>query len=430
VAPYIARISFCSIPYLSLLWKARSMSKQQEQLSSLKQLITNCIEKGSAISDAIEFRYEESGGIGVFATSSCSKGNTLISIPLSLCLTSNAVVTYEKLSIVFENEERKQLVDFPDEVLAIGLMYSLTNAFDVDCPWRYHVATLPRSFNTTIFWSEEEMNELRGHNVFHLTNMLKKRISDDFDRIYSPLITAFPSLFGNIDLDIYIWALSIVYSRALDITVEDEGENEKEKENEDQVTTSSKHERVIVPVLDMLNHNPSVASSAYETFLYDQSSKTVNYLCSIDVLENDQLFAVYGNYCNAKLLYTYGFVIMQNPVKAIDLWTRVPPSSPNYEVKQEILQSHPLTANQTYDFSGTIRSNYVSLSLLATIRVIQATTDELTNASNAFEGKMISVRNELATYSSLKELIKMRMKAETAQVIRDDCFLGIFSCYL
>lgn len=84
----------------------------------------------------------------------------------------------------------------------------------------------------------------------------------------------------------------------------------------------------------------------------------------------------------------------------------------------QILQNHDLTKNQTYDFAGTIRDKYISPALLATIRVIQATSEELQgeHVQRAFEGKMLSVRNEEAAYRSLAALLTARMRVETAEV--------------
>jgi hypothetical protein len=382
---------------------AQENKSESAALRNLKLLIADTLEKGASIKDEIEFREEASSGVGVFASTPFPKGTTLISIPYSLCLTLASVKEYPKLSYIFV--DNPGLLQYPDEVLAIGLMYALMNE-DADCPWKNHVKTLPKTFNTTLFWSDEEMNELKGHNVYHLTNMLNQRISSDFESIHQPLMENYPEILSNIDLDTYAWALSVVYSRSLDITRD--GQNE----------------RVIVPVLDMLNHSPFVAGSASETFQYDEKTETINYSCSIDLQAGDQCFAVYGHYPNAKLLFTYGFVVPHNPVKAIDLWTRVTPSTSNSEMKAKLLQENQLTRVQTYDFTGTIGPHYVSNRLLATIRVIQAESDEIPMIDNAFRGKMISVRNELASYTSLKNLIKLRLKPEIAEVICSE-ILGI-----
>lgn len=364
-------------------------------MEAIQLLIKSSLQQGAIISDLLEFRDDPGSGVGVFVSDRCDQGTVLISIPRKLCVSAESIMNYSVLKPIFS--EFPSLVEMPDEVLALGLIYAFANN-DEECPWYNHVKTLPRSFNTTLFWSEEEMNELKGHNVFHLTNMLKRQVLNDFQAIYLPIFNSHPELFQNLDIDIYVWALSIVYSRSLDITIQNETQ------------------RIIVPVLDMLNHSPFAAETSHDTFNFDEDLDVVQYRTASELKANDQCFAVYGHYPNSKLLYTYGFVVPHNPIRAIDLWTRVTPSTQDSQYKQKLLQENELTRNQTYDFKGTIRSNYVSPALLATIRVIQANPSEYPDIENAFQGMMVSVRNELATYTSLKELLRLRLKADQAQV--------------
>ncbi len=104
----------------------------------------------------------------------------------------------------------------------------------------------------------------------------------------------------------------------------------------------------------------------------------------------------------------------------MDLWTRPPPSTKLLERKVQLLQSHVLTANQTYDFSGTLREGYISSALLTTVRIIQCDESELqtlvSRMSSEESPKMISVRNEMATYTSLREIVQFKMRPEQAEV--------------
>eukprot|EP01037_Dinobryon_pediforme_P023755 gene23755-25304_t len=173
--------------------------------------------------------------------------------------------------------------------------------------------------------------------------------------------------------------------------------------------------RCIPPVLDMANHDPNLSALPSDALSFDPSSDSLQLKSVRELQPHDECTAVYGNYPNSKLLYTYGFVVHGNPHKAIDLWTKVTPTVYKAEMKQQILHSHPLTAVQTYDFSGTIREGFVSAALLATIRVIQATEEELPNIYKAFLGQMVSLRNEKASYVSLKNLLIARLNPETAE---------------
>jgi histone-lysine N-methyltransferase SETD3 len=373
------------------------VAEVSNELNALKNLIAYCLEKGSTISDDIEFKGDDHSGIGVFTSKECSKGDVLISVPLGICISVETISQYSKLNVIFE--DNPSILEYPDEVLAIGLMYAITNPEDTNCPWSQHVATLPRRFNTPLFWSEDELNDLKGHTLFHLSKMLSQRISSDFDSIHVPLSSNYPELLGRTDQDVYVWALSVVYSRALDIT-----------------RGSSEHLRVIVPVLDMLNHSPQAATSATDTFHFDEEKGEVQYRAGMALGSGEECLAVYGNYCNAKLLFSYGFAIRNNPVQAIDLWTRLSPQSFAADYKARLLSQEPLTApGQTFDFTGSLRPHFVHPRLLATVRVIQATADELPRVMNAFRGKIVSVRNETATYRAIKELVTLRLQPEQAE---------------
>mmetsp|Transcript_40965 Transcript_40965/g.52769 ORF Transcript_40965/g.52769 Transcript_40965/m.52769 type:complete len:202 (+) Transcript_40965:86-691(+) len=122
-----------------------------------------------------------------------------------------------------------------------------------------------------------------------------------------------------------------------------------------------------------------------------------------------QCFALYGQYSNAKLLYSYGFTLENNPFNGVDFWLKVPQSDPNFHYKQSLLQANPLTANQDYNFTGTLHGDGVSIALMATLRIIHlATQEEFNNASKAFSGK-VSPRNEAAAVSSLVGILKRKL---------------------
>jgi len=351
--------------------------------------------KGGLVNNRVEFVSSENEGFGVFASGPIKRGETLIQVPFSMCITVNKVVEFAGLKQVFE--DNAGLLDYPDEVLAIALMHGKLFP-ESACSWAKHSKMLPVDFNTTIFWSDAELEELKGNMVFHLTNMMKRQIDTDFNSIHKPLSETYPEVLGGVTKDLYMWALSIVYSRCLDITRGD------------------KDVRCIVPVLDMANHNPHTGAVPSDTFKYDDATDCVCLVAPTDLSKNGECYAVYGMYPNSKLLYTYGFVVLNNPTMAIDQWVRLPPACFGFDTKNAFLNSHALTRNQTYDFKGTLRPDYVSPALLATIRVIQADESELPHLIKATQGKMLSVRNEAATYVSLRNLIISRMDVERAQV--------------
>ena len=137
-----------------------------ENIARLKDLV---LLKGASIS-AVEFKRnsDEMGEWGVFTTASLDDTpSVLISIPFQQCISLDSIMN-SKLRIIID--ENPGLIDYQDELLAIALMHALSSA-DKDCPWSLHVKTLPKTFNTTLFWSDEELNELFDISQSELHNL-------------------------------------------------------------------------------------------------------------------------------------------------------------------------------------------------------------------------------------------------------------------
>jgi hypothetical protein len=365
--------------------------------SHIQDLIAHVTERGGKVSEKIKFVHNEESGTGIFAACAIASRAVLVTVPFSECISTESVMATRISEIV---NIRQGLLEYPDEVIALGLMYAATRDSDGQdsSPWMKHVKTLPKTYNTPLYWTEEELNEIKGHNVFHLTNLMKRQIQADWESLHQPLTEAYPDMLGDATIELYQWALSTVYSRAVGIH------------------RNGVYTRCIPPIVDMANHNPDAGSEAAETLSYDEVNETVSFINNTTKSAGDECFAVYGRYPNEKLLFTYGFVIPHSPIIAVDLWTRVTPSLSLAAEKQAILSGHELTREPTYDFEGTLRPGFVSSALLATIRIVQADAAELECAEAAFRGEMLSVRNETASYVSLRNLLLSGMQVNTAEV--------------
>lgn len=381
------------------------MSSFEDRSTSLLALIDYVSLNGGVINSSIDFvpstainskqsSLSVSTDYGIIATSDIGEKDLLISVPYHVCITTELIISSPLLKDLFD--VNPGLKDYPDEVLAIGLMHCRLYPLST-CAWKQHMEVLPETFNTTIYWTEEELAHLNGHVVHSLTKMMLRQIDTDFNTIHLPLSMEYPHILGGVTIELYKWALSIVYSRALEIT------------------RRQRHVRCIVPLLDLANHNPCSDKTSFDTFEYNDAVDAIQFVSSSVLRKGDECYAVYGMYPNSKLLYTYGFVVMNNPHRAIDLWVKVNATTYRAADKSYILQNHELTNNQSYDFKGTLRPNYVSPALLTTIRVIQADDDDMMNIERAYSGHMVSYRNEAATYTSLRNLIIARMKIDEAE---------------
>eukprot|EP01031_Cornospumella_fuschlensis_P034943 gene34943-42318_t len=179
----------------------------------------------------------------------------------------------------------------------------------------------------------------------------------------------------------------------------------------------------------------NIVSLPKDTFDYNEEKDTVIFKAGYEVAAGKEVYAVYGAYTNSQLLYTYGFVCLHNPYVQVDVWTKLVPTNSFYEEKMRLMERYRISSNfMTYDFKGTIRNTppHVTGTLLNVIRTIQcASIDELRGMEELLRGVgvggragsagvrwIVSVRNELATYNSLIELLQARMRPQDAETDR------------
>lgn len=382
-------------------------STKSTAMNSIQTLSHDVSLNGASLMTTLEFRYDDIKGFGIFTTIDLQPDSILIKLPYSLCLSVDMISCDFHLSKILK--ENPGLRDYPDEILALGIMYAQNPSNE--CEWSCHVQTFPKSLNSTMFWSDYELEELKCCNVFHITKMLQRQIKTDWENFHYPLTKDYPDLFQHHTLELYQHALAMVYSRAIGIR------------------RKNQYIRCIPPLIDMANHSIDAGIDASDAFYYDEKSNEIIFYNRIALKANDECCASYGNYSNSKLAHTYGFVIPHNPVRKVDLWTRVSTTTAFGERKQNLLNKYPLTSIQTYDFEGTIRNEYISPALLMTIRIIQCNEAELDILESRLLSvdnpeqclKMVSTRNELASYVSLKNLVIQKMTPDLAEVTSVYC---------
>ncbi|CAM9622374.1 unnamed protein product [Ectocarpus fasciculatus] len=373
---------------------------------------------------------EDLGGemsLSLLTGQALGKGEVIMSIPISLCMTVDSAAASE-LGVVLD--ANPSLVETPDEVLALHLMAEKRKG--EGSFWKQYLRTLPDDVDTPLRWlvegAEEEFGLLDGTMVGLLSRMMYSQVRKDWEELHLPLVEAHPEILGGVTFEDYLWAMSSIWSRSFDY-------------REPGPDGSSCSRRAMVPVINAANHDPSAAGSLSEMIEFQAqegglsigtgdrggAEGRLRVAAGRDYAAREQFFILYGRYSNAKLLYRhevfcrtevdisfgfYGFVLASNPYGGLDYWVRVPPTDPGFPWKQALLDEHPLTAAQAYDFSGTVRAGgWISPALLATVRVAQLTADERPMAEKAFEGKMVTPRNEAATLGAL--LAGLRRKLTT-----------------
>ncbi|KAH8083611.1 hypothetical protein HD553DRAFT_312778 [Filobasidium floriforme] len=221
--------------------------------------------------------------------------------------------------------------------------------------WSGYIKALPNTFQTPMFWTDEQIQELKGTDI--VDKIGRQSAEDTYNQKIKPVLQKYPDVFKrNASLSVQPFSLehfhiqgsrilsrsfSVPSSRAgrkkngrqeagagdtsmqtdgdvsmqtdegektLDLgdqtleTVNDENEDEPEEE-EDEEDDEDAEEEVMVPVADMLN-------AAYERdnarlFHEDDCLKMVT---TKAIAKGDQIFNTYGSPSNSYLLRKYGHV--------------------------------------------------------------------------------------------------------------------------
>nr|AKM76814.1 SET domain-containing protein [Melianthus villosus] len=293
-------------------------------------------------------------GFGFFASDDKSDG-VLVVVPLDLAITPMRVLQDPLIgpecSAMFEEGE----VD--DRFLM--MLFLTVEHLRKNSSWKPYFDMLPTSFGNTLWFTDDELLELKGTTLFKATELQKKKLHSLYEDKVKNLVEKLLSLDGNSGSEVcfedFLWANSVFWARALNIPLphsyvfppvlenqesyhpansssedfaNDSGGalvDREEKKNNKPVngeTSALIHNETIwveglVPGIDFCNHDLK-ASATWEV---DGTGSTTGVPSSMYLLSAGQgslqaekeIFISYGSKGNEELLYLYGFVIDNNP---------------------------------------------------------------------------------------------------------------------
>ncbi|KAF8379405.1 hypothetical protein HHK36_028840 [Tetracentron sinense] len=300
-------------------------------------------------------------GFGIFFDKDVGDGILLV-VPLDLAITPMRVlqdpVLGPKCRAMFEEGE----VD--DRFLMI--LFLTVERLRKNSSWKPYLDMLPTTFGNPLWFSDDELLELKGTTLYRATELQKKKLQSLYDEKVKDLVKGLlldEESESEVCFEDFLWANSIFWTRALNTPfphsyvfpqrLEEQGNcflclnkdsgastsqisggelhNGKGEESchvcglENQITeatsTSTQGETVwvegLVPGIDFCNHDLKAAA----TWEVDGTGLTTGVPFSMYLLSAEQIpFQLereisisYGNKGNEELLYLYGFVIDNNP---------------------------------------------------------------------------------------------------------------------
>ncbi|KKK14079.1 hypothetical protein P175DRAFT_0550824 [Aspergillus ochraceoroseus IBT 24754] len=246
-------------------------------------------------------------GRGVVAQADILEGEELFTIPRGLVLS-----TY--------NSKLKDLL--PQDVEELGPWLSLILVMIYECllgdqsAWAPYFKVLPQNFDTLMFWSPSELQELQGSAI--VDKIGKQSAEESILETIAPIIRSNPSLFPPIgglpsyDGDVGAQALlhlshimgSLIMAYAFDIEKPDDGDDERV--GEDGYLTDEEDEQSskgMVPLADMLNADGDRNNAR---LFQEEDSLAMKAIKPIKA--GEEIFNDYGEIPRADLLRRYGYV--------------------------------------------------------------------------------------------------------------------------
>ncbi|WOL19169.1 histone-lysine N-methyltransferase setd3 isoform X1 [Canna indica] len=304
-------------------------------------------------------------GFGVYSTAGNSGDGVVMVVPLDLAITPMRVLQDQfvgpRCRALFEEG------DVDDRFLV--MVFLMVERLRPKSVWKPYFDLFPSTFGSTVWFSEDDLAELKGTTLYRASLMQRKQLlalfNDKVKNLVEELLHCDEDFDRTIEVQFedFLWANSIFWTRALNIpfprsyvfpeSLEGQGKNSS-PHNSDMGTaatgipgetsfhalsgTNEDHTPVdnekvdgtsklanaeivwvegLIPGIDFCNHGLRAAA----TWEVDSSGIVTGIPVSMYLMLADQqnikvgeeIYISYGNKGNEELLYLYGFVLDNNP---------------------------------------------------------------------------------------------------------------------
>ncbi|KAI0256356.1 hypothetical protein BJV78DRAFT_1171281 [Lactifluus subvellereus] len=285
--------------------------------------------------NSLTFALIDGLGWGAFALRDLQQGHTLFTLPRHLVLSTR---TSSLRSLVGETEWRKYGLHIGWAGLILCLMWEAAQG--ESSKWSPYLASLPIAFDTPMFWSSEDLEQLKGTAV--LDKIGKEQAENDYSDKVVPLLKSRTDLFGmkhpnpHFSLEAYHIMGSRILSRSFRVEAQsaidgtgsnktpaheevemcldepsslasnhnpESGSEEMEDDEENDDDDDDPGNVAMVPIADMLNARYGCENA--KLFYEEHDLRMVT---TRSIRQGEQIWNTYGELPNSDLLRRYGHV--------------------------------------------------------------------------------------------------------------------------
>ncbi|CAG9836561.1 unnamed protein product [Diabrotica balteata] len=290
--------------------------------------------------------------LGLIANTEIPVSSLVISVPRKLILTVEIARKSELKTLL---EKDPLLSSMTNVALAIFLLYE---KFKSESFWKPYLDILPSTYTTVLYFTVEELEELKGSPTLDLALHQMKSIARQYAYFYKlfhassdPVCVLMRDKFT---FEEYRWAVSTVMTRQNTIP-------------------SECHEgtvNALIPLWDMCNHINGTISTDYNPDL-----QRCECLALKDYQPGEQFFIFYGARTNADFFIHNGFVYENNEHDGYWIKLGISKSDPLQEKRVELLNK--LNIQPTSNFFIKKGPLPIDGSLLAFVRIFNMNEEQL-----------------------------------------------------
>jgi histone-lysine N-methyltransferase SETD3 len=319
------------------------------------------------------------------ATDVIEAGEIMLSVPFKMLMSPKAAGE-SKVGAAF-----KEIALPSSIIMALWLIHERSDPQSFWKPW---IDVMPTTVPSSLSFDEAEFAELQGSMMQTITARRKLVMQQEHAEVLRILQVNHTELFPNetYTYEAYHWATTIVSSRSII------------------VSTGNVTVPLLVPFVDLAQHDHA-ANTTYE-FDDDNNFKVVT---NNQVNASQPVKISIGLRSNAQLILSHGITLPDNVYDQVQLNVQVSEDDPFASVKRKILDQ----AGFGPDRSFMITKQGLSAELLAAMRIQALKPSEFDSYSKAFQGRPITLRNELEVYRTLMLACQNLMKRYPTSLQQD-----------
>ncbi|KAL8276921.1 hypothetical protein RQP46_010649 [Phenoliferia psychrophenolica] len=293
-------------------------------MSQAEQDFTNWLTThGTSICPDVAFSAFEGMGRGLIATADIQPDTVIFSLPRTLLVTTSTSL----LPTLLPADEWSALGGWSPLILI--MMYERSRPADPAAfppTWAPYFALLPapNSFDSLMFWSEDELAELEGSTV--LGKVGREEAEEEWRDVVWPFVLKHRAVLmpgGGSDeelgarfgLEMFHYCGTLILSRSFHVETgmsrEDSDEEDSDDEDEEKEDVG---DVAMVPMADILN-----AKSGCDNARLFYEPLTLNMMSTSFIPSGSQIFNTYADPPNADLLRRYGHVDDDNAADEVEI---------------------------------------------------------------------------------------------------------------